>query len=313
MKPEIALISPIHSTGMTELHDKYTVHRVWEAPDPRAFMAGIADRIDVAVTSGLRGMKAWEMDALPRLKLLASFGVGYDGIEVDAARARGITVTNTPDVLNECVADTTWTLILSTVRRTAFNDRFVRAGRWLSGPAPLSDKVWGENLGIIGLGRIGRAIARRGTGFGMKIGYHGRQPQSDTGFEYFSDVAALARWAKILVVACPGGKATEKIVNAEVLKALGPDSYLINISRGTTVDEPALIQALQTEQIAGAGLDVFVDEPRVPDALLQMDNVVLQPHVGSGTHATRAAMAKMVTDNVAAWFAGRPLLSPIRD
>ncbi len=311
MKPEIALISPIHATGMAELDDKYTVHRIWQAADPKQAMQDIADRIEVAVTSGLRGMKAWEMDALPKLKLLASFGVGYDGIEVDAAKARGITVTNTPEVLNECVADTTWTLILSTVRRTAFNDRYVRAGRWLSGPAPLSDKVWGENLGIIGLGRIGRAIARRGTGFGMQIGYHSRNQKSDTDFRYFADVVELARWAKILVVACPGGKETEKIVDARVLDALGPDSYLINISRGSTVDETALIAALQEGKIAGAGLDVFVEEPRVPQALMDMDQVVLQPHVGSGTRSTREAMAKMVTDNVAAWFAGRSLLSPI--
>jgi lactate dehydrogenase-like 2-hydroxyacid dehydrogenase len=311
MKPEIALISPIHATGMAELDDNYTVHRIWQASDPKQAMAQIADRVEVAVTSGLRGMKAWEMDALPRLKLLASFGVGYDGIDVQAARQRNITVTNTPDVLNECVADTTWTLILSTVRRTAFNDRYVRAGRWLSGPAPLSDKVWGENLGIIGLGRIGRAIARRATGFGMQIGYHGRRPQQDVDFQYFADAADLARWAKILVVACPGGPETEKIVDARVLEALGPDSYLINISRGSTVDEAALIAALQQNKIAGAGLDVFVEEPRVPQVLMDMDQVVLQPHVGSGTHATRAAMAKMVTDNVAAWFAKRPLLSPI--
>lgn len=311
MKPEIALISPIHATGMVELNEKYTVHRVWEAPDPKAFMASIADRIEVAVTSGLRGAKAWEMDALPRLKLLASFGVGYDGIDIAAAKQRGIIVTNTPDVLNECVADTTWTLILSTVRRTVFNDRYVRAGRWLSGPAPLSDKVWGENLGIVGLGRIGRAIARRATGFGMQIGYHGRSEQKDVPYQYFADAAELARWAKILVVACPGGKDTEKIIDERVLQALGSDSYLINISRGSTIDEPALIRALQGGTIAGAGLDVFVDEPRVPEALCQLDNVVLQPHVGSGTHATRAAMAKMVTDNVAAWFAGKPLLSPV--
>ena len=311
MKKEIALMCPIHSTGMTELHDKYIVHRVWEAADSKAFMASIAARVEVAVTGGLRGMKAWEMDALPGLKLLASFGVGYDGIDINAARQRGIAVTNTPEVLKECVADTTWTLILSTVRRTAFNDRFVRSGRWLSGPAPLSDKVWGENLGIIGLGRIGRAIARRGTGFGMQIAYHGRQPQPDTGFQYFADPAELARWAKILVVACPGGAATENIVNERVLNALGADSYLINISRGSTVDEAALIRALQEGRIAGAGLDVFSDEPRVPEALMQMDNVVLQPHVGSSTHSTRAAMAKLVTDNVAAWFKGEPLLTPV--
>ncbi|WP_151445974.1 2-hydroxyacid dehydrogenase [Lacisediminimonas profundi] len=311
MKPEIALISPIHATGMVELNEQYIVHRVWEAPDPKAFLASIADRIEVAVTSGLRGAKAWEMDALPRLKLLASFGVGYDGIDIAAAKQRGIIVTNTPDVLNECVADTTWTLILSTVRRTVFNDRYVRAGRWLSGPAPLSDKVWGENIGIVGLGRIGRAIARRATGFGMQIGYHGRSEQKDVPYRYFADAAELARWAKILVVACPGGKGTEKIIDERVLQALGSDSYLINISRGSTIDEPALIRALQAGTIAGAGLDVFVDEPRVPEALCQLDNVVLQPHVGSGTHATRAAMAKLVTDNVAAWFAGRPLLSPV--
>ncbi|MDB5798873.1 MAG: 2-hydroxyacid dehydrogenase [Paucimonas sp.] len=311
MKHEIAVMSPIYTTGMTELNDKYTVHRVWEAPDEKAFLASIADRVDVVVTWGSRGMQAWQMDALPRLKLIASFGVGYDGIDVAAARQRGIAVTNTPDVLNECVADTTWMLILSTVRRTTFNDRYVREGRWLSGAAPLSDKVWGENLGIIGLGRIGRAIARRGTGFGMQIAYHGRSQQTDAPYQYFADPADLARWAKILVVACPGGKETENLVNAGVLQALGSDSYLINISRGSTVDETALVKALQEGTIAGAGLDVFADEPRVPEALFELDNVVLQPHVGSATHATREAMAKLVTDNVAAWFAGKPLLTPV--
>jgi hydroxypyruvate reductase len=312
MKPEIVLLGPIYDTAMAGLDALYTVHRVWQAPEPVAFLASLADRIEVAVTAGERGMKAAEIAALPRLKLIACFGVGVDGIDLSSARARGIAVTNTPDVLTECVADTAWMLILATMRRLVVYDRFVRNGDWLKGPPLPTDEVCGANLGILGLGRIGKAIARRAESFNMRIAYHGRRRQADSPYAYYEDAREIARWSKVLVVACPGGPETRNIVNREVLDALGPEGYLINVSRGSTVDEPELVSALLEGRLGGAGLDVFADEPRVPEALFALDNVVLQPHVGSRTHATRNAMGQLVLDNVAAWFADRPLLTPVR-
>jgi lactate dehydrogenase-like 2-hydroxyacid dehydrogenase len=251
------------------------------------------------------------MKHLPKLKVIACFGVGVDGIDVPAARELGIAVTNTPDVLTECVADNALALVLGTMRRTVFNDRFVRAGNWLKGGAPLADKVSGSRMGIIGLGRIGKAIAKRAEAFGMKIAYHGRTKQEDVAYPYYATAVDLAKNVDVLVLACPGGKATEKIVNREVLEALGPKRYLVNVSRGSTVDEPALVDALVNGRLAGAGLDVFVAEPRVPEALFKLDNVVLQPHVSSGTHQTRAAMGQLVVDNLAAFFAGKPLVTQV--
>jgi hydroxypyruvate reductase len=230
---------------------------------------------------------------------------------VPAARKLGIAVTNTPDVLTECVADNALVLVLSTMRRTVFNDKFVRAGNWLKGNAPLAEKVSGSRLGIIGLGRIGKAIAKRAEAFGMKVAYHSRNKQSSVSYDYYDKPMQLARDVKILVVACPGGKETERLVSREVIEALGKDGYLINVSRGSTVDEPALVDALVNGRLAGAGLDVFAAEPKVPDQLLKLDNVVLQPHVSSGTHWTRAAMGQLVVDNLAAYFAGKPLLTQV--
>ncbi|MBL8377937.1 MAG: 2-hydroxyacid dehydrogenase [Burkholderiales bacterium] len=310
-KPDLLLVSPIHGPTQAQLDADYTVHRYWEAADKPALLAKLAPTCVAAATSGGAGIKAQVIRALPGLKIVACFGVGYDGVDLAACKERGIRVTNTPDVLNECVADTTWMLILATVRRAVFNDKYVRSGKWLGGSAPLTDKVWGETLGIVGLGRIGKAIARRAEGFGMQVVYHGRHRQPDVAYEYFADLKAMARAVKILVLILPGGKATENLVDAEVLAALGPQGYLINVSRGSNVDEAAVLKALQDKTIAGAGLDVFVDEPRVPEAFFALDNVVLQPHVGSGTVATRNAMGQLVVDNLAAFFAGRALLTEV--
>ena len=251
------------------------------------------------------------MRRLPHVKLIASSGVGYDGIDVETARALGIAVTNSAGGASECVADTTWALILATVRRTVFNDKYVRAGGWLKAPVPLTDKVWGERLGIIGLGGIGRAIARRAEGFRMEVAYHGRHQQPDVAYRYYANPVDLARDVKILVVAMPGRASTKGFVNREVIDALGPDGYLINISRGTNIDEPYLVDALVNKRLGGAGLDVFANEPHIPEALFALDNVVLQPHVGSGSQATRNALGQFVVDNLAAFFAGRPLLTPV--
>ncbi|HEY4374982.1 MAG TPA: 2-hydroxyacid dehydrogenase [Burkholderiales bacterium] len=310
-KPDVLLIGPLFAPTMAQLDAAYTVHRYWEAADKPALLKKIAGTCEAVATSGGHGIKAEVVKALPKLKIISSFGVGYDSVDTTAAKAAGAHVTNTPDVLTDCVADTTWALILSTVRKTAYFDRFVRDGKWLKGNPPLTDKVWGEKLGIIGLGRIGKAIAKRGEGFGMQTAYHGRHQQAGVAYTYYPTALELARNVKILVVVTPGGKETDKIVSREVLEALGPKGYLINISRGSTVDEEALIQALAEGKLGGAGLDVFVEEPKVPEALFKLDNVVLQPHVGSGTHHTRTAMGQLVVDNLAAYFAGKPLLTEV--
>ncbi len=310
--PDVLLVAPLpHAPTMALLNEKFTIHRLWDTQDKAALIDMIKDSCSAAATSGLASMNGNVIRALPKLKMISVFGVGYEGVDMGAAKSAGIHVTNTPDVLNECVADTAWALILATMRGTAFNDRFVRAGNWLKGKAPLTDRVWGETIGIIGLGRIGKAIARRAQGFGMKVAYHGRSKQKDVAFEYFPRLVDLAREARVLVVVTPGGKETENIIDAEVLDALGTKGYLINVSRGSTIDESVLIRALEERRLAGAGLDVFADEPRVPDRLLTLDNVVLQPHVGSATHHTRAAMGKLVIDNLEAFFAQKPLLTEV--
>jgi lactate dehydrogenase-like 2-hydroxyacid dehydrogenase len=310
-KPNVLLIGAIYGPTIAQLDAAYTVHRYWEAADKPALLGQLAGDCEAVATSGGHGITAEVIKALPKLKIISSFGVGYDSTDVAAAKAHGAHVTNTPDVLTDCVSDTTWALILSTVRRTVAYDKFVREGKWLKGNAPLTDKVWGEKLGIIGLGRIGKAIAKRAEGFGMQIAYHGRNKQAGVAYDYYPTALELARNVKVLVVVTPGGKETDKIVSAEVIEALGPKGYLINISRGSTVDEQALVKALVEGKLGGAGLDVFVEEPKVPEELLKLDNVVLQPHVGSGTFHTRMAMGQLVVDNLAAYFAGKPLLTEV--
>ena len=310
MKPEVLLASPIHGPTQRELEHLYTVHRLWEAPDAAAKLAEVADRIDTVVTPGGRGLKADEMRALPRLKLVACFAVGVDAVDVAAATSLGIRVTNTPDVLTEDVADLAMALVLATVRRVAAGDRHVRSGAWSKGAMPLTSSLQGKTLGIVGMGRIGQAIAKRGQAFGLGIEYQGPRDKH-LPFRYHADSVALAAACDILVAACPGGDATRGLIGRAVLEALGPDGVFVNIARGSVVDEPALVAALVDGRLGGAGLDVFVDEPRVPEALLALDQVVLQPHVGSATRATRDAMGRLVLDNVAAWFAKRPLPTPV--
>ena len=310
MNPDLLIIAPMYAPTLATLDTAYTTHKLWLAPDRSAFLAGIADRIEVAITTGGIGMDAALMGALPKLRMIGCFGVGVDAIDVDAATARGIKVTNTPDVLTEDVADIALALLLATVRRTALGDRYVREGKWLTGPMPLTASVQGKTLGIIGLGRIGSAIAKRAEAFGMRIAYQGPRKKA-VAYAYFADAVALADASDVVVAACPGGEATRHIVSRAAIEALGAEGVFINIARGSVVDQDALVEALANKRLGGAGLDVFNDEPRVPEALLTLDNVVLQPHVGSGTHPTRQAMGQLVIDNLAAWFAGRPLLTPV--
>ncbi len=286
----------------------YDLTTLSEQADRAAFLAAHgADFVGLA-TSAAVGADAALIAALPSLRVISSFGVGLDKIDVAAAQALGIVVGYTPDVLNDCVADTAFGLLIDVARGFNAADRFVRRGEWLKGTFPLGRKVSGARLGLVGMGRIGRAIAQRSTGFEMDVRYHARRPVADVPWRHEAQLLELARWADFLVVITAGGAATRHLINAAVLDALGPEGYLVNVARGSVVDEAALVLALQQRRIAGAGLDVFENEPQVPAALMVLDNVVLLPHVASATHQTRQAMADRVFDNLHSFFAtGQPV------
>jgi lactate dehydrogenase-like 2-hydroxyacid dehydrogenase len=268
--------------------------------------------ITVCITGGGEGIDAATIDACPDLKLIAVCAVGYDKTDVAHAKARGIAVTNTPDVLTDDVADLALVLMLSVARRIPMHDHYVRQGRWArEGTPPLTRKLTGQKIGILGLGRIGLAIADRVKPIAGEIAYYARSAKPDVDWRFFADPVALAEWADVMVVAVAGGKDTKGLVGKDVIAALGPDGVLINIARGSVVDEPALVEALVSGALGGAGLDVFADEPNVPDALLGLESVVLLPHQGSATRETRAAMARLTLDNVEAFIAGKPLLTEV--
>jgi lactate dehydrogenase-like 2-hydroxyacid dehydrogenase len=247
----------------------------------------------------------------PALEIVANFGVGYEHIDAAAAGSLGVIVTHTPNVLTEEVADTAMGLLLSTVRRLPQADRYVRTGKWLEGHYPLSASLRGRKLGMLGFGRIGKAIARRAAAFGLEISYHTRKPQTDQPYRHYSSLLEMARAVDILIVSVPGGPDTKHLVGAEVLSALGADGILINVGRGSVVDEAALIAALKNGTILSAGLDVFPNEPHVAPELLEMDHIVLFPHVGSGSFHARHAMAQLAADNLLHWFAGKGPLTPV--
>jgi lactate dehydrogenase-like 2-hydroxyacid dehydrogenase len=310
-RPDVVVVTPIYAPSLEALDRLFTLHRLWEAKDRAAFYAPLADKVRAIVSSGHAGADAAMMDALPKTEIIACFGVGYDAIDVAAAKARNIAVTNTPDVLTDDVADLAIGLLIDVARRISRGDRFIRAGGWLKGGLEFGTALKGKRVGIVGLGRIGRAAAQRAEAFGMEIAYHGRRRQPDVGYRYHPDLLGLARDSDFLLLTLPGGPETKGLVTAEVLAALGPQGTLVNVARGSIVDEAALVAALQSGALGAAALDVFADEPRVPAALMTMDNVVLQPHVGSATHGTRAAMGQLVIDNLLAHFAGRPLLTRV--
>lgn len=307
----ILLMAPLHGPTQKKLESGHTVHRLWEAPDADALLASLADRCRVVVTTGGKGVSAATMAKLPKLALVACFGVGVDAIDLAWCREHGISVTNTPDVLTDEVADLALALLLAAVRRIPQGDRFVREGRWLGGGMPLTASLRGRKVGIVGLGRIGTAIGRRCEAFGTPIGWHGPRPKPGVSWEYFEDLVELARWADVLIAACPGGDQTHRLISRAALEALGPEGVFVNIARGSVVDQDALVELLADGRLGGAGLDVFDDEPNVPQALIALENVVLQPHMGSATHVTRAEMGRLVLENVAAWTEGRPLVTPV--
>ena len=287
--------------------------KLWQEPDPEVALAAAAHEIRALAIGVHFAVDAAFMRRFPKLEIVASFGVGYDSIDAKWAGQHGIVVTNTPDVLNEEVADTAMGLILATVRQLPAAERHLRAGHWPKGGFPLSATLRDRTVGILGLGRIGKAIAKRAEAFGLAVVYHGRRPQPGVPYLYCSTVEALAKACDILVVITPGGAETERLVDAAVLEALGPDGILINVARGSVVDEAALIAALQNKTILAAGLDVFENEPNVPRALIDMDHVVLLPHVGSASQHTRAAMGQLVVDNLLSWAADRGPLTPVAE
>jgi hydroxypyruvate reductase len=290
---------------------EYDITLLPPAAEVPAFLAGQGARFEAAVTSSKIGADAALIAGLPNLKAIAHFGVGYDSVDVGAAARHGVPVSNTPDVLNDCVADIAIGLLIDAARGMSASERFVRRGDWLKGPFPLTTRVSGKKLGIVGLGRIGQTIAKRAAGFDMDIRYHSRNPVKGVAWAYEPSLKALAQWCDFLMVVVSGGAATRHLVTAEILDALGPKGFIINVSRGTVIDEAALVKALQDKRIAGAGLDVFDDEPKVPEALFKLDNVVLLPHVASGTHETRQAMADVVLANLRSFFSEGRLVTPV--
>jgi hydroxypyruvate reductase len=307
MKPEIVITARGHADTMATLQAEFMAHLLHEAPDKGAFFKQHAPTVRGLASFGPMAVDGKVMDLLPKLEIISNFGVGVDAINLDDAKKRGIIVTNTPDVLNETVADTALALIMNTVRRFPQSEQHLRAGNWAArGAYPLTTDIGGKTLGVLGLGRIGEAIARRAVACGMKIRYHNRR-RKDSPYPYDPDPVTLAKNSNVLLVVTPGGPETHKLINAKVLDALGPRGFLVNIARGSVVDEPVLLRYLQEKKIAGAGLDVFADEPRVPPEFFTLENAVLFPHVGSATVETRKAMGDLQIENLRLHFAGKPV------
>jgi len=302
MKPRLLQHGRLPEALEARLAEHYDIHPLWAETSPAGFLAEHGSEFVAMTTRAAIGADGALLAALPALRVISSFGVGLDKIDLDTARRRGIAVGYTPDVLNDCVADAAFALLLDVSRRISAADRFVRRGEWPRGAFPLATRVSGKRLGIIGMGRIGRVIAHRSIGFDMEVRYHSRQQSDEVPYGYEPSLESLARWADYLVVATAGGPSTRHLVSAAVLDALGPRGFLINIARGTVVDEAALVDALVHQRIAGAGLDVFEHEPNVPQALFELENVVMLPHIASATHETRNAMAELVFENLQAFF-----------
>ncbi len=312
-KADVLLLGPAMPLIVEGIERFFTLHKLWEAKDRDKLIADLAPRLK-AMAGGGGGHAAIEgsfLSKFPKLEMISSFGVGYDHVDAKWCAANGVTVTNTPDVLTEEVADTALGLLLCTVREFPQAERYLRAGKWLGGNYPLTASLRERKAGIVGLGRIGKAIAKRMEAFGLTVAYHNRSKQADVSYSYFPSVVELAKNVDILMVVTPGGAATKNLINAEVLQALGPKGILINIGRGSAVDEAALVKALKDKTIYSAGLDVFADEPRVSKELMDMDNIVLFPHLGSASIHTRQAMGQLVVDNLLAWKAGKPPLTPV--
>ena len=311
MKPDLLQIAPMQASVTDALHAAYGVHRWWDAPDRTALLAEIGPRLRAVATDGHYGIPPEVLAAAPDLEIVASYGVGYDNVDIPACKARGIRVTNTPDVLNDAVAELALGLMIALCRRIPQADAFTRAGRWPAGTYPLTGELTGAHAGILGLGRIGKEIARRCQAMKMRVSYHGRSEQPFEPYRWYASLEAMAADVDWLIIVAPGAPSTRGIVSRAVLEALGRTGALVNVSRGALIDEPALVDCLVSGRLGGAALDVFADEPNVPPALLALDTVVLSPHQGSATQKTRDAMGALVIRNLAAHFAGDPLPTPV--
>ncbi len=305
-KHPVLVLGPLMPYLLEELERRYAVERLYEEKDALGFLQQNAARFRAAVTSTFTGLKADMIDLLPAVEIVSSFGVGTDLLDVAYANKKGIKVANTPDVLNEDTANMAIALLLATTRDIVANDRFVREGRWARGETPpLAQGIEGKKVGLVGLGRIGSVIAEKLLAFGCDVTYHTRNKKPDVSYNHYADLVAMARDCAVLIAILPGGDATQGIISREVLQALGSKGTFINIARGSVVDEVALVELLQSGGLGRAGLDVFVDEPRAPEALFALDNVVLQPHMGSATVETRKAMADRVVSNLENYFAAK--------
>ncbi|MGI2035375.1 2-hydroxyacid dehydrogenase [Rhizobium panacihumi] len=314
MKPDVLVAYPLRSQQMAMLAERYTLHRLdlAKGEEREAVFAKASPVCTAMVVNGHVTVDEAFLSKLPALKLASCSSAGYDQMDVDAMTRRGIMLTNTSEVLLNDVADMALLLMLAARRRLPQGDTYVRSGEWgKKGMMPLTTSTFGKKAGIVGLGQIGLAIARRCEAVGLTIGYHTRSPKPGNDYTYFDDPVKLAEWADVLIAATPGGPATEGLISADVLDALGPSGSFVNIARGTVVDEPALIKALEEERIASAGLDVYLNEPNPDPRFAKLDNVVLYPHHASGTEETRERMAQLAVDNLDAFFAGRPLLTPV--
>ncbi|MBM0237011.1 2-hydroxyacid dehydrogenase [Micromonospora sp. ATA32] len=305
-------VGPLMASLEAELRSRFAAVRLPDAPDTDSFLDQHGKEFVAAVTSGRVGVSDQLMDALPNLKAIINFGVGYDTTNIDSVRSRGLILSNTPDVLTDCVADTAVGALIDVMRGLSVADRYVRSGGWpAKGNFPLTRRVSGTTAGIVGLGRIGLAIARRLDGFDIRVAYHNRNQRTDVQYPYVDSLVELASRSDILIVAASGGDSSRGLISAKVLDALGPSGFLINVARGSIVDEAALVDSLVRHRIAGAGLDTFVNEPHVPAELLSLDNVVVLPHVGSGTHETRQAMSEVVLRNLAQFLTDGTLVTPV--
>ncbi len=298
-----------------QIQQKFPITKLYEEPDHDAFLKTQASQIRAAVIGYNQPFfDAESFKNFPKLEIVSSFGVGYDHVDVKAARTYGVTVTNTPDVLTDEVADLAIGLLISTLRRIPQADHYVRDGSWLAkGAFPLSDTLQGKTIGIVGFGRIGKAIAKRAKAFGVKLVYHGRTQQADVKLPYYPNLVEMALAVDILMVITPGGPATHHLINAQVLDALGPSGTLINVARGSVVDEAALVNALTSGRLGAAGLDVFKTEPCAPKELIAMENVVLLPHIASASYHTRNLMGKLVADNIISWLSGKGPKTPVAE
>lgn len=308
MTIEILQTSPLLASCEEALSARYTVHKLHEQADKDAWLKEHGARIRAHAGSGV---SADLIKSLPNLEIIAGMGVGYDNIDTVAAKARNIRVTNTPDVLNDAVAELTIGLMISLARHIPQADQFVRQGKWAQGNYGLFSELTGKTVGILGLGRIGKEIAIRAQAMKMRVVYHGRHQQAAVPYVFYDDLEDMARDSDWLIVIAPGGKGTDGIVSRKVLEALGPRGRIVNVARGTLIDEQAMVELLANGGLAGAALDVFENEPTVPAQLLQLENVVLSPHQGSATHQTRNAMGAMLVANLERHFAGEPLISAV--